>query len=104
MEGELCGGLIRTVTWLRRAYLGLAIVCRADFSSEHPVTDRGVEQQKWEDEEALAPEHEGETGRWRGAGDFRSRERTSFRPVARLKPAKNRTCGNGDLWRESDIR
>jgi hypothetical protein len=23
MEGELCGGLILTVTWLRRAYLGL---------------------------------------------------------------------------------
>src|SRR3981189_2895711 len=38
-------------------------------------------------------------------GDFRSAPGNGHRPgrSACLKPAKNRTCGNGDLWRKAAV-
>src|SRR5271163_2490364 len=62
---------------------GLSLVLvrrRPDLASEDRVADRGVEQHQWEDEEARAPEHEGQTGMWRWRFFDRDRERDHVRP------------------------
>src|SRR5437660_11610246 len=47
---------------------------RSDLASEDGVADHGIEQHQREDKEALAPEHEGETGMWRRRFFDRDRE------------------------------
>src|SRR5580700_108983 len=59
---------------------------RPDLASEHGVADYGVEQHQREDEEALAPEHEGETG-MRGGG-FLNRDRE----WDHVGPERDRQC------------
>src|SRR5271165_7261947 len=59
-----------------------------DLSPEDAVADHGVEQHQWEDEETLAPEHEGETG-MRGCSFFDGdRERDHVRPKRDRQRAK----------------
>src|SRR5277367_1566956 len=66
---------------------------RPDLASEDTVADDGVEQHQREDEEALAPEHEGETGM--GCGGFfdRDRERDHVGPE-RDRQGAERRCEN----------
>src|SRR5207248_8482526 len=51
-----------------------------DLASEDAVADNGVDQHQREDEETLAPEHEGESGMGRRRFFDRDRERDHVRP------------------------
>src|SRR5690348_7968085 len=66
------------------------MACWFDLASEDAVADDGVEQHQREDEETLAPKHEGETGMGcRGVLD-RDRERDHVRPERDRQSAERR--------------
>src|SRR5215831_9649087 len=59
----------------------LVVPCRwSDLASKDAVADHSVEQHQREDEQALAPEHEGETGMRCGGFLDRDRERDHVGP------------------------
>src|ERR1700756_60215 len=64
--------------------------CCFDLASEDAVADDGVEQHQRENEETLAPKHEGETGMWRRRFLDRDRERDHVRPERDRQCAERR--------------
>src|SRR6516162_88650 len=73
---------------------------RPDLASEDAVTDHCVKQHQREDEEAFAPEHEGETG-MRGGGFLdRHREWDHVRPERYCQGAERRSENQRDhvIW------
>src|SRR5499427_5550391 len=91
-----CGDMLGVVDDLGSLSVSVVACRRAYLSPENAVADDGVEQHQREDEQALAPKHEGEAGvRRRGFLD-RDRERDHVGPERDRQRAKRRRKDEGD--------